>query len=367
MAKREFVLITGFAAAGFLAWQLTAPPVKPGDSGFSFASLRTGLQNLRGAHVRAEVRKSATLMPAGAVTRVHLPEIAGEVDIQGRTDEAQITAELEGAVFVADPAEVSGAAEQVSLTLEQQGDQVRVVLSAPAARRNAPRFRLLVRMPSAAGATLVLSGERLNVRDIAALRAEVRRAQTSIAGIAGLVELEQRNGSAEIERIGSLVLESRRATIDVRGVASTVRGEVTDGRVLVRQVAGDVELESRRAGVEVEDARAGVRLTAQDGIASMRRVEGPVRYEGRRCGLTLENETDVMLDATSTDEHLQLRMPARALTLDITADEGAIDLPGDGFPAVVREGGRHRAAGVVGAGGPLVKIRGYRSQIVLRR
>jgi hypothetical protein len=366
MAKRELVLITGFVAAGLLAWQLTAPPAAPGESAFSFSALRNGLRNLGGSPVPAEVKKSATLTPNGPITRVELPEVTGQLELRGGR-EGEITAELEGTVFVSHETEVAGAAEQVTLAIEQHGDQARIVLKTPAPGRRSPRLRLVVRMPSGAAAAAVLSGDRLDVKDIAALRAEVRRAHTSIAGVPGTVELEQRDGSAELERIGSLVLESRRASIDVREVAGTVRGEVNEGRLLVRHAGGDVALETRRAGVEVEEAAAGVRLIAQDGRASMRQVAGSVRYEGRRCGLTLENDTDIAVEATSTDEHLQLTLPARALTLDVTAEDGDLALPDEGFPAIVSEGTRQRAVGEVGTGGPLVRIRGVRSQIVLRR
>jgi hypothetical protein len=363
--KRELVLITGFALAGLAAWQLTAPPAEPGRSGFSLAAIRDGFRNLRGAQVPAEVRRSAALTLSGPVTHVDLPEIAGELDIRGGPEQ-QVTAELEGTIFVTDEAAAATAVEQVSLDIEQQGAQVRVVFKAPPSRRS-PRVRLVVRVPSTATVRLTMSGERLEVRDVAGLRAEVRRAQTAIAGVSGQVELEQRDGSADLERVGSLILESRRATIDVRHLAGPMRGEVNDGRLSLRHVEGPIELETRRAGVEIEEAAAGVRLTAQDGTAAMRRVGGRLRYDGRRCGLTLENDVDIVIEATSSDEHLQLTLPARALTLDVSAEEGSLELPDTGFPDVTREGNRHRAAGEVGGGGPLVKIRGARSHIVLRR
>jgi hypothetical protein len=366
MAKRELVLIAGFAAAGVLAWQLTAPAGKPGGEGFSLTAFRSGLRNLRGAQIPAQVRKSASLIPVHAVTRVQLPDIVGQVIIRGGTP-GDLSAELDGTVYVVDEAEKTAVADRVRFSLEQEGSLVRVVLTTPTTRRTRPRFTLTLSVPSHVEASVVVSGERLDVRDIAAIRAEVRRAQTRITGISGKVELEQREGGAELEQIGSLIIESRRANIDVQHVSGTLRGEVFDGRLLVRNAGGDLELESRRAGIDIDDAAAGVRLTAQDGRASMRRVKGPIRYEGRRCGLTLEAVDPVALDASSTEERLDLTLAGRNMTLDIAAEQGSLEVPEEGFPAVQHDGERRVVTGEVGNGGPLVRIRAHRSHVVLRR
>ena len=73
MGKRELFIILGFVALGAVAYQLTAPPPKAGERGFSLTQLFSGIRREISANASsATVTKTGTVKVRPGVTEVRV-------------------------------------------------------------------------------------------------------------------------------------------------------------------------------------------------------------------------------------------------------------------------------------------------------
>src|SRR5262245_25313451 len=73
MGKRELLIAVAFVLVGIVAYQLSAPPPKDGERGFSLSRIFSNMRReIRGNPSRASVKTTATLPVGAAVTEVRL-------------------------------------------------------------------------------------------------------------------------------------------------------------------------------------------------------------------------------------------------------------------------------------------------------
>src|SRR3954470_19787609 len=89
MGKRELVLVAVFVVIGVAIYQVTAPPLAPGQEGFSFGRVIQNIhRGIQGRRARATVESTRTEPLDPAITELRLNVRAGDVTVVGedRTD-----------------------------------------------------------------------------------------------------------------------------------------------------------------------------------------------------------------------------------------------------------------------------------------
>ncbi|MCL4847561.1 MAG: hypothetical protein KJ066_13570 [Acidobacteria bacterium] len=366
MGKRELLLILAFAALGVLTYRVTAPPSNANEEGFSLSRLvRHAMADLRGQNATAEVAKSATVAVPADVTHLAVRGFSGRLTIVGE-DRPDVAVDLSGTIFGFDEAEAKARADTLQVDVEVEGDAVVLDLELPEGRRR-PRIEVEVALPRRLAVQVEAEGGRLEVRNVAGVSLDSRRVETTLVDVAGPVTGEQRDGALEIAGAGSVDFTSRRTAIRLERISGPIAGEYTDGRLLVREAAGPLTVETRRVSVELESVAGDTKIVSTDGRLVLRNQRGALQFEGERAPLTATFGAAVAVEARSQDGTIEVTLaPGEGATLDLEADEGTIRLPQD-ETAPTREGRVERVRTEIGGGGPAVRVRTTRANIVVRR
>ena len=366
MGKRELLLIAVFVVAGVVVWQVTAPASDPNKPGFSLQRFLNSVRTeLAGQRAEVSLERSATAPVPPVVGRLVLADYRGAITLVGE-DRDDVTALLKGTAFGAEPAETQAIADKITLALKQDGADVILLIGRPETRRR-PRLQLEVKVPRRLAARLDVQGERVEVRQIAAVDANLRFASSKVSDIAGEVKIEQRDGRLEITKAGSVGLLTRRTEVRVEQVAGRARIEATDDRVTLRTVSGPASLETRRVEVEAEGLGTDLSATLVDGTFSARNVTGPITLESQRCRVALTVDGRSPIGIVAGDAPVDIAFPETArVTLDLEQLDGEIRLPSDSGVTVTSEEGHQTARGAIRGGGPLVKVRARQGGITIR-
>ena len=154
MGKRELLLIGVFLVLGMGVYQMTAPPPKPGQEGFSFSRFFSHIRaEIQGEDARARVDRKAQQAVGASVTRLTLPDFRGMLTLVGE-DRADIEAELHGEMAGLDDAVAKTRAAATLLTLESDDEEITVKIARP---DETPRLRnaeLRLHVPARLAVTL---------------------------------------------------------------------------------------------------------------------------------------------------------------------------------------------------------------------
>jgi hypothetical protein len=108
------------------------------------------------------------------------------------------------------------------------------------------------------------------------------------------------------------------------------------------------------------------RINASDGSVRLENQRAEVRVDAQRAAVTIRLATPVPLEASTTDEPLDVfALAGSGFTLDAVAREGRIRIEPP-VVAVTPAGSDQHARGQVGQGGPQITLRNTRAGIALR-
>src|SRR5690349_19762252 len=131
MGKRELLLIGVFLVLGMGVYQMTAPPPKPGQEGFSFGRLFSHIRaEIQGEDARAPVDRKAQRAVDASVTRLNLPEFRGMLTVVGE-DRQDVEVELRGVMAGLEDKIAKARADATQLTLEPEEDELTINISRP--------------------------------------------------------------------------------------------------------------------------------------------------------------------------------------------------------------------------------------------
>jgi hypothetical protein len=84
MGKRELLLIVGFAIAGLVAYQVTAPPRGPDDAGPSLSGMIDRVRREIRGHPASTTRTTTSTIPIdGRIAELRISEYVREVHVSG--------------------------------------------------------------------------------------------------------------------------------------------------------------------------------------------------------------------------------------------------------------------------------------------
>jgi hypothetical protein len=165
--------------------------------------------------------------------------------------------------------------DQIQLTADRSGSEVRVVVEIPDSgggwNRQA-RLDLVVEVPKTIALEVNDTSGAMEVRDVAALEVHDSSGEIEIEDVAGDLRVEDSSGEIDIERVsGEVRIEDSSGEIDIAHVERSVIIERdSSGEIDVAHVKGDVLVErDGSGGIYVEDV-GGDFTVERDGSGSIR-------------------------------------------------------------------------------------------------
>jgi len=322
MGKRELLLIVAFAIAGVVAYQVAAPPAKPGQ-GFSFSQLWDRMRRgMRGNNASAEWTSQQTLAVADTVRELRIRDVRGGVRLIGES-RSDIALEFRVQSSGPDPAEALTLAKAAKLNADLQEDAVILVVQYPEGVRQVAN--VVAHVPRRLAARIDGSS-RLEAADLAALQVTNASGETHVSGIGGLVSGDFRSGTLDIKDAGEIDLTITNARTLINGVRGTSRLDLRGGRCSITGSHGPAEIDSRQGTtIEVQENAGSVRIGGNGGRVQVTAPESEIRLDMRRTDVSVELRHDVPMSLNTTDARIELSLgTSPGIQLDAMATDGTI-------------------------------------------
>jgi hypothetical protein len=365
MGKRELLLIGVFLVLGMGVYQMTAPPAKPGQEGFSFGKLFSHIRaEIQGEDARAPVDRKAQQAVDAGITRLTLPDFRGMLTVTGE-DRADVAAELTGLMSGIDETVAKTRAAATHLTLEPSDDEITVKISRP---DETPRLRnaeLRLRVPARLAVSLEFRGEA-ELRGVAEVKFHAARGRTNVRDV-GAIRGDYANGELEILAVGEIELKTQRTQVRIDGVKKTLTLESEHGEVRIQRVAGAATLDLDRVECEADAIKGKTTIRVEHGNLTLRGISAATEVTGDGAGLDLMMASAVPLTATTSNDELMVELPKGGVTLDVLAQHGRVRVPDRGLKVEENEEeGERRLNANLRGGGPTLRLRNEHADIVIR-
>jgi DUF4097 and DUF4098 domain-containing protein YvlB len=182
--------------------------------------------------------------------------------------------------------------------------------------------------------------------------------------VTGRAELETSFAGIHLARVGGDVrATAQHGEVTAEDVAGSLSAETTHGDVRLDRVGGPVQATADRGGVQANGLAKGAKLRATAGDVTLDGFSGAVEVEVERASARLAPRAPIAagITASATNGEVRLDVPEGSrLDLDAESRRGEVraDVPGLASSETTGEPGHgHRAAGKLGEGGALVRLR----------
>ena len=278
---------------------------------------------------------------------------------------------------------------QTQPTISQDGNTVTVNANTSGAGNNAVRSDLEVWVPAGVAVDIATRKGDITVRERAAnVKASNSKGDIAVSDVKGDVELDERSkGSVKVERVSGNV---------------TVTGQVDDSTItdvsgdvkLTGDYYGDMQLSKLAKGFSFRSSRTDLQMAKLDGDLHMdpgdlraSDMTGPVRVSTKATDIHLDGVSGELRVENGTSGDVEVHS-SKLGPIDITNENGAVNVvvpPKAGFQADLHtrtgditssdfgniktetQNGESRATGVVGNGGPTVKVSNQHGDVDLRK
>ena len=367
MGKRELVLIALFVLVGAVVYQVTAPPLAPGQEGFSLGGVFQHVRRtIQGRRARATVESTRTEPLTAEITEVRVNLRSADLTVIGE-DRQDAAFALSTSSNGTDDDDAKRLAGQTTLRIERSGAGLVVTIDFP--RDGVQQAKLGMRVPRRLALRVESKSGRLDVSEIAALTVKGNRGDSTITNIAGEVDIVQRGSALRVTRAGSLRLNAINADADVTGVAGVVSVDANGGQIQLAAIAGPLDFKSRNADLRLREApelKAPLRVDMQGGELDIEGLRTEARIDGRNTEIRVLQDTAAPLTVYNTGDDVVVGLPPGGYTLDAIATDGGISSD-DGSIKVTGDDREKRVAGPMRGGGPALTIRTTRGRIDLRK
>lgn len=374
MGKRELVLILAFIVAGAIVYEVTAPPLRPGQQGLSFGRVAQQIrQSVHGrpAHASAQSTRTDAVDASTAEVRINVALADLKVVGEDRGDVmSQFTVDSDGV----DDQEAQRLAKAAVLRSERSGSGLVLQVDYPSEGRQ--RGSLAIRVPKRLAVRINNDNRsgNIDVQHVAAVEVRGSRGTATVTDVDGDVTLTHRGSTPlNIARTGSVRLTAISGDAhvsDVRGPASI---EATGSNVELANVRGPVDVKARNADVRlrsIAELQAPLRCDLQSGRLDIDGLQTEARIDGRDTEMRISVARAVPITVTNSSDDITIVAPPDGYTLDAVATDGAVSIA-DGEHAgvaVAKAAGdrEQRATGPMHGGGPTITVRNRNGDISIR-
>lgn len=366
MGKRELIIAAVFIVVGVCAFQLAAPPAKPGDTGFSLSKfVQQAKREMKGNDSFTSPPRTFAYAIGPEITELRVEGVNGSLKVTGE-DRSDVGLVLRVTSTGADEATAVKIANLAHMTEDRVGSSLTLRMFFPPEERQTAVVVLAV--PS-----------RLTVR-LDAARDPV------VAKVKALEFLNAARGSVEITDVGTVRGDQTSGTLtmatvkDAKMMLTRVRArissvdvgvfDVRDGETEISGSRGTLEIEERRGDVLVRDHKGSIKVSGSDGQL---RIEGgatEVHLDLRRAEVDAELAAGAVGSIVTTDETLRVAITEPGnLRIDAMANNGAIDA-GAWSATPTKTGSDNRLDAELGAksaNAPRLSLRNTNADIVIRK
>lgn len=363
MGKRELLLIGAFIFLGAVLYQVTAP-ARPEGGGFSLRTVIDSMRREMGPrHEYLGDEREETIPIGPEIAEVHVARVR-RLEVRG-TDARQVRLHLKVYSTGLNENEARGFARRVALRRQRSGDILSFDFDYPREARQ--RAELVLELPSRLRMRLTRVAGGIDARNLAGLELDETAGEAMLSGIAGGVRGSHAGGAIVIENTGAIDLAVRRCEVTMSEIAGNVRLDASSGGSLTaRGVRGTMDVEGNRLAVELERVDGAIRADLTQGHFEASAVSSDIRVDARGTEIRIELAKPVPTTAYTTDETVDVRLPAEGgFTLDAGVEDGDVRLP-PGAPEVATLDDARRARGPLRGGGPPLELRTTHADIVIR-
>jgi len=367
MGKRELVLIALFVIVGAVVYQVTAPPLAPGQEGFSLGrviqNVRRGIQ---GRRARATVESARTEPLATEITELRVNLRAADLTVTGE-DRPDAAFTLSVSSNGTDEEDAKRLAGMTTMKIERSGSGLVVGIVFP--RDGLQQAKLAIRLPKRLALRVESKSGRLDVSDVAGLTVKGNRGDCTVKNIAGEADLVQRGGALQLSGAGTLRLNAINAESVVAGVSGVVSVDANGGQVQLSSIGGPLDVKSRNTEVRlrgVAELKAPLRVDMQGGELDIEGLRTEARIDGRNTDMRVLQEKAAPLTVYNNGDDVVVGLPPGGYTLDAIATDGSLNSD-DSTVKVTGDDREKRAMGTIRGGGPALTIRATRGRIDLRK
>jgi hypothetical protein len=329
MGKRELLLFLGFLLFGGVVYQVTAPKKEETKEGFSFSKFVEHVQaEIKGEHVETVIQRSTTAAAPEGEGWLVIPAYRGTLTIIG-DQRSDLTAELKAIVYGMDDEQSKTRAKDTNVTLESDGDNVKVNIAMPEDMKRRPQLDLILRVPAHIGLQLELRGGQADLRRIQRIQLENSRGKITMADV-GDIEGTFENGNIEVVHARGVTLKTARAQVRLEEIAGELKLESVHGELRLQQIHGPSKLALERLDCEVDGLHGPSEIEPERVNLSIRNIAAALTVKGENTEVRATMIAPVPVTIETTDDLIDLRAPPAGVTIDAKSDGGQIRIADSG-------------------------------------
>jgi len=278
---------------------------------------------------------------AAGVTTLDVSTIRGKINVvSGETDRIQIGGAVTIRIGIDVPENPLEIAQRIAANppIERVGDTIRLRPPADARDRKAVTVNYDVRVPA--------NTKILTVSD---------SGETTLAGLAGGVDVRTQSGAIALQRIGgvttvstgsgAVLVEGTNGPLTVTTSSSAFTARALGGHLHVRTMSGAVNAGFEGAGdVDIETGSSAIQL---------RGVRGALTAATRSGRISVEGQPDRQWAISTGSSTIDVAVASSPVMLDATTGSGSVEVTGATVNGTVS---KRAVNGAIGSGGPPVRI-----------
>jgi len=363
MGKRELFIICAFAIAAFVVYQVSAPPPKEGERGFSLGRLFSEFKReLSSDSSSATTTKTGTVTLSQGVTELRLTAIrAVPLTVVGerRTD---VGYELSVKSTGPDDATALEYAERAKIVEDDLGEARAIGIWFP--KEGQQTGRLTLHVPHGLLVRIENAGS-VNVSNVRAVDLRNLNGDATIANLTGELTGSHRNGELNVTGAAGVELTLSSSRAKFTEVAGSLALKARNGDCTIAQARGPVDAEMLNVDVVVVEPTGTVRISGESGTLKLLSPAKAFTVDVRRMLVEITLGVAVPATIMTTDEPLRLSLTGPpGVGIDAAATDGTISAKDfDLMPTA--KSGESRLAAQIGGGGPRLLLRNTRGDIVI--
>lgn len=321
MGKRELLIVLAFLVVGLVAYQLTAPPPKEGERGFSLTRMFSNLRReIRSESVRVTYTHEGRLAVSAAVAEVRLtPGRSVSMVITGE-DRADIAYEMPVESTGPDEATATGSAKRTALQTDDLGSAMAVRISFPPEARQTASLTL--RVPSRL-TVRVESGARARITGVRAVHLANVPGEITLVEIAGAVSGTHRQGDLVVSGVGSVNLTLQSSRAKFRGIQHGLTLNTRGGECEISTSAGPIDITAMNGETTITAHDGPIQIGGEGGTVRVRAPSRDTKVDMRRAEVELQIAGAAGVTALTTDEPLRVLLDdSPPIEIDASASEG---------------------------------------------
>jgi hypothetical protein len=321
MGKRELLIAVAFLLVGLVAYQLTAPPPKEGEQGFSLSRIFSHMRReIRGNPSRGTFKHEGTFPVPASVTEVRITPGRSVTLVVTGEERDDVAYEMPVDSSGPDEATATGYAKKSKLFTDDLGSSLSFRIEFPEEAQQTASLSL--RVPARL-AVRIEGNARARVNGVRSVHLGNAAGEITLEGITGAVSGAHRTGDLVVGTAGSATLTLQSSRAKFRAIQQGLTLNVRSGACEVHSSQGPLEVTAMNAETTISHHGGPVQVGGEGGTV---RVVAPVRetkIDMRRTEVNVELAAAAAVTALTTDEPLRIVLADTAgVEVDASASDG---------------------------------------------